>query len=69
MSKELSSGMQPEDITALRQVVDPRVSPDGKWVAFGVTSVDKEENRYTSRDLDRCRRRVGPSPPVHRWAR
>ncbi len=49
MSDKLSVGMQPEDIAALRQVVDPRVSPDGKWVAFGVVSVDKEENRYSSR--------------------
>jgi len=41
--------MQPDDIAALRQVGDPRVSPDGKWVAIGVSSVDKEENRYSSR--------------------
>ena len=44
-----STGMQPDDIAALRQVGDPRVSPDGKWVAIGVSSVDKEENRYSSR--------------------
>ncbi|MGO9342472.1 MAG: prolyl oligopeptidase family serine peptidase, partial [Acidimicrobiales bacterium] len=49
MSDRVSAGMQPEDIAALRQVADPRVSPDGKWVAFGVVSVDKEENRYASR--------------------
>ena len=49
MSEKVITGMQPEDIAALRQVVDPRVSPDGKWVAFGVSSVDKEQNRYSSR--------------------
>lgn len=38
-------GMQPEDIGALRQVEDPRVSPDGSQVAFVVTAADLDDNR------------------------
>lgn len=49
MNENATAGMQPEDIVSLRQVGDPRVSPDGKLVAFNVVSVDKEENRYASR--------------------
>ncbi len=42
-------GMTPEDIGALRRVQDTRVSPDGTMVAFTVTDVDLEGNRYRSR--------------------
>jgi dipeptidyl aminopeptidase/acylaminoacyl peptidase len=41
--------MRPEDIGALRDVQDTRVSPDGKMVAFVVSDVDLEGNRYRSR--------------------
>ncbi|HKP87028.1 MAG TPA: S9 family peptidase [Blastocatellia bacterium] len=33
-----------DDILALRQVTDAQVSPDGKWVAYVVTSTDLKEN-------------------------
>ncbi len=42
-------GMRPEDIGALRHAHDPQVSPDGTMVAFSVTDVDLEANRYRSR--------------------
>lgn len=41
--------MRPEDIAALRDVRDPSVSPDGSMVAFTVTDVDPDANRYRSR--------------------
>jgi dipeptidyl aminopeptidase/acylaminoacyl peptidase len=33
-----------EDVLAVRNVSDAQVSPDGKWVAYVVTSVDMKEN-------------------------
>ncbi|WP_219412712.1 S9 family peptidase [Pseudonocardia nigra] len=40
--------MQPADIGRLVTVSDPKVSPDGRMVAFVVTRVDMEKNRYRS---------------------
>ncbi|HLY83680.1 MAG TPA: S9 family peptidase [Acidimicrobiales bacterium] len=39
-------GMRPDDIARLTNVSDPRVSPDGQWVAFVVTTIDLDANRY-----------------------
>jgi dipeptidyl aminopeptidase/acylaminoacyl peptidase len=44
-----SAGMSPADIGRLRQVGEPRVSPDGSTVAFTVADPDLEENRYARR--------------------
>ena len=33
-----------EDVLAVKAVSDPQVSPDGKWIAYVVTSVDVKEN-------------------------
>lgn len=44
--ESIGRGMRPEDIGLLRQVGDPRVSPDGSHVAYVVTAVDLGENRY-----------------------
>jgi dipeptidyl aminopeptidase/acylaminoacyl peptidase len=41
-------GMVPEDVYELTTVSDPRLSPDGKLVAFVVTRIDREENEYRS---------------------
>ena len=38
-----------DDVFALREVADPRVSPDGAWVAFTVTHLDPREDE---RDTD-----------------
>ncbi len=38
--------MKPADIGQLVTTTDPRVSPDGRLVAFVVTRVDLEKNRY-----------------------
>jgi dipeptidyl aminopeptidase/acylaminoacyl peptidase len=40
--------VQPSDIRRLVSVKDPRLSPDGRHVAFVVTRVDVEHNRYRS---------------------
>ncbi len=39
-------GMAPEDIGSLRQVEDPQVSPDGRFVTCTVVDVDLEANCY-----------------------
>src|SRR3954451_8860044 len=38
--------MKPEDVRALTSVVDARLSPDGRRVAYTVTRVDEEANAY-----------------------
>ncbi|HJQ73766.1 MAG TPA: S9 family peptidase [Gaiellaceae bacterium] len=40
--------MRPEDVYALTSVSDPRLSPDGRRVAYVVTRVDRDESRYRS---------------------
>jgi dipeptidyl aminopeptidase/acylaminoacyl peptidase len=42
-------GMVPDDIAALRQAGEPRVSPDGATVAFTVADPDVAANRYARR--------------------
>ena len=34
-----------EEMMALKRVYAPKVSPDGKWVMYGMTTLDIEENR------------------------
>ena len=41
--------LRPADIARLRQLGNPRVSPDGSAVAFTVTDADLEGNRYSRR--------------------
>jgi dipeptidyl aminopeptidase/acylaminoacyl peptidase len=40
--------MTPEDVYALTSVGDPRISPDGRRVAYVVTGIDEEANAYRS---------------------
>ena len=37
-----------DDLTRLRTVSDPQVSPDGKWIAYTVGTVDAEKDRRDS---------------------
>src|SRR5437016_5649827 len=37
-----------EDMFKIKRVSDPQVSPDGKWVAYVVTVVDKAANKTNS---------------------
>src|SRR6266498_2642563 len=41
-------GMVPEDVYELTGVADPRLSPDGRTVAYTVWRTDKEANEYRS---------------------
>ena len=41
-------GMVPEDVYEITGAFDPRVSPDGRTVAYVVLSVDREANEYRS---------------------
>jgi dipeptidyl aminopeptidase/acylaminoacyl peptidase len=41
-------GITPEDYFAFEFVSDPRISPDGKLVAYAVTTVDQKQNRRHS---------------------
>jgi dipeptidyl aminopeptidase/acylaminoacyl peptidase len=36
--------LQPDDIFELKSVGDPRISPDGAWVAYTVSSLDRKED-------------------------
>ena len=40
--------MTPDDVFELAWVSDPRLSPDGVLVAYCVTTLDREQNRYRS---------------------
>ncbi|HEY2354385.1 MAG TPA: S9 family peptidase [Gaiellaceae bacterium] len=40
--------MRPEDVYALTSVDDPRLSPDGRLVAYVVTHIDRAESAYRS---------------------
>ena len=57
-----AAGMCPADIGRVRQLGDPRVSPDGSAVAFTVTDPDLEGNRYTHRIWLVPARGAGSSP-------
>src|SRR6266851_3055460 len=36
--------LEPSDIFQLKTVGDPRISPDGAWVAYTVSSLDKKDD-------------------------
>jgi dipeptidyl aminopeptidase/acylaminoacyl peptidase len=38
--------MRPEDVYALTSVAEPRLSPDGRYVAYVVNRIDREANGY-----------------------
>src|SRR3954465_1753221 len=44
VSAQTRRPLQPDDIFLLKTVGDPRISPDGAWVAYTVSSLDKKED-------------------------
>lgn len=40
--------VQPSDVYRLKSVSDPQVSPDGKWIAYVVSSPDSAKDKYDS---------------------
>jgi dipeptidyl aminopeptidase/acylaminoacyl peptidase len=40
--------MTPEDLYRIKNVTDPRVSPDGKWIAYTVSVPDIKANSFNS---------------------
>jgi dipeptidyl aminopeptidase/acylaminoacyl peptidase len=44
----LTRGMTPEDLTRILFVTDPQVSPDGRRIAFVVTTLSEERDEYLS---------------------
>lgn len=40
--------MTPEDLYKIKEVSDPQVSPDGKWIAYTISVPDLEENSFKS---------------------
>ena len=45
---ETRRGITPEDYFAFEFLSDPNLSPDGKWVAYVVTTIDQRQNRRLS---------------------
>src|SRR5437868_12864373 len=39
-------GLTPDDIYRMQEVGDPQVSPDGKSIAYTVTSIDREADKH-----------------------
>ncbi len=42
------TGLRPEDVYELTSASDPRVSPDGRLIAYSVTRIDRDESAYRS---------------------
>src|ERR1700691_4603149 len=42
-------GVTAEDYFAFEKAGDPHIAPDGKWVAYTVTTIDQKTNRRFSR--------------------
>jgi dipeptidyl aminopeptidase/acylaminoacyl peptidase len=51
-SDEVAKGPRPlevDDHSQIRAVGDPQMSPDGRWIAYAVTTLDLEEDESTTR--------------------
>jgi dipeptidyl aminopeptidase/acylaminoacyl peptidase len=44
VSAQTRRPLQPDDIFLLKSVGDPRISPDGAWVAYTVSTLDRKED-------------------------
>ncbi|MFN2530491.1 MAG: prolyl oligopeptidase family serine peptidase [Pyrinomonadaceae bacterium] len=48
MAQQTPRGISPEDYFAFQFLSDPRISPDGRLVAYVVTKIDRAQNRRNS---------------------
>ena len=48
LNAETKRPMTPEDLYRIKNVTDPRVSPDGKWIAYTVSVPDIKANSFNS---------------------
>ncbi len=48
LNAETKRPMTPEDLYRIKNVTDPRVSPDGKWIAYTVSVPDMKANSFNS---------------------
>src|ERR1700749_1771247 len=46
--RQAPRGITAEDYYAFEFLSDPRLSPDGRWVAYVVTTIDQKQNRRLS---------------------
>ena len=44
LSAQSRRPLQPDDIFEIKNVGDPRISPDGQWIAYTVTALDRKED-------------------------
>ncbi len=44
VSAQARRPLEPDDIFELKTVADPRISPDGAWIAYTVTTLDRKED-------------------------
>ena len=58
--------MKVDDLFTFKRVAAPQISPDGKPVAYQVTTVDLEENKTTTAHLGRADRRQDAAEATHR---
>ena len=76
-SQSISPKMiQPKDVYRMKQVRQPKVSPDGKWVLYSLSQVDSSKDRNASKlymvDIDGketiCLTEQTKNPGSHDWS-
>ncbi len=48
LNAQQKRSLEIEDLFRIKRVTDPQLSPDGKWIAFVITEVDKSANKMNS---------------------
>ncbi len=61
VSAQTRRPLEPSDIFELKTVGDPRISPDGAWIAYTVSSLDKKDDNS---DTDIYMTATAGGPPV-----
>lgn len=61
LSAQSKRPLQPDDIFELKTVGDPRISPDGAWIAYTVTTLDRKED---TSDTDIYMVAAAGGPPI-----